>query len=207
MYHELNELYGGSLPPLEITTFSDIPSFRTNKPQWLIDLNPNGKVPTMTHDSVVMFEGGAICSYFLDCFDVDKKLLPRDSACVAMYYQMAFWCASTVDNLTATSSPIGIVLDKDAAKPMDSVAVNQKYFDEVFVPFFNKQLAVSGGPFFCGEYFTAVDVIVGYTLLIAKEKMAPAWLDGDKYPAMDAYLALLRNRPALLKALLQHIEA
>jgi hypothetical protein len=78
MYHELKQLYkqDSALPAMEVTTFRDIPSFRINKPQWLLDMNPNGKVPTMADDSVVMFEGGAICSYLLDRFDTGRKLLP-----------------------------------------------------------------------------------------------------------------------------------
>lgn len=198
MYHELKQIYGDSLPPLDIATFTDIPSFRACKPQWLLDMNPNGKVPTMTHGPIVMFEGGAICSYFLDQFDQERKLLPKNPAATSLYYQMVSWCASTLDNLVATTSPINVVLDpKTAARPMDDVEVNQKYFDEVFAPYFTKQLAASGGPYLCGSEFSAADVIIGFFLVVAKEKMQPAWVDAVRYPAIDSYVALLRHRPAL----------
>lgn len=198
MYHELKQIYGSAMPALDITTFTDIPSFRVNKPQWLLDMNPNGKVPTMAHGNIVMFEGGAICSYILDQFDTERKLLPKDPAASAMYYMMVSWCASTLDNLIATSSPINIVLDPNTAvRPMDNVAVNQQYFDEIFAPYLTKQLSAGGGPYLCGAEFTAADVIVGYTLMLAKEKMQPAWIDEVRYPQIAAYLSLIRHRPAL----------
>lgn len=202
MYHELKSIYGDALPPLDVTTFTDIPSFRVNKPQWLLDMNPNGKVPTMAHDKIVMFEGGAICSYLLDRYDVDRRLLPRDGAATAMYYQMVSWCASTIDNLTATSLPVSIVvLGKDVPKPMDDLETNQKYFDEIFAPFVTKQIAATGGPYLCGEHFTAADVIVGYFLMGTRDKIVPAWIGEHKHPALLQYLALLFARPAMQKAI------
>lgn len=203
LYHELKAIYGASIPDIEITTFTDIPSFRLNKPQWLLDMNPNGKVPTMAHGDIVMFEGGAICSYFLDLYDdTDRRLLPKDPKYVSTYYLMVSWCASTLDNLTATSSPINIVLDRaNAPRPMDDIAVNKKYFDEISVPYISKQLKGSGGPYLCGAQFSAADVVIGFTLLMAREKMVPTWVDEAMYPEICSYVDLLKTRPALLKAI------
>ena len=202
MYHELQELYGSNVPNLELTTFKDISSFRLNKPQWLLDINPNGKVPTMVHGPVVMFEGGAICSYLIDLFDTDRKLLPRDAEAMSIYYMMVSWCASTLDNLMATSSPIAIVLDRATApKPMDDVDTNHKYFVEILVPYFSKQINKSGGPYLCGAQFTAADVILGYFLLRATDKFVPAWVSPTENPDMYVYVQLLLQRPALQKAI------
>ena len=203
MYFELKEIYGDKLPPLEITTFTDIAAFRSSKPQWLLDLNPNGKVPTMSHGSIVMFEGGAICSYLLDQFDINRLLLPRDPLAVSLYYMFVSWCASTIDNLTATSSPINIVLtpQQQQQRPMDDVDTNLKYFEEIVAPYLNKQLHQSGGPYLCGERFTAVDVIVGYCVMQAAEKMQPAWIVEDKHPELFHYLKTLQLRPAMQSAI------
>ena len=200
MYHELKRVYGDRMPALDLTTFTDIPAFRSNKPKWLLEMNPNGKVPTMAHGDIVMFEGGAICSYLLDMYDTDRILLPRDPESVSLYYLLVSWCASTLDNLTATSSPINIVLDKttpNAKRPMDDVEVNQKYFNEIAAPYLTKQLNKSGGPYICGTQFTAADVILGYNLMIAKEKMQPTWLEETVYPELCAYVTLLRARPEM----------
>jgi glutathione S-transferase len=204
MYHELKTIYGTKMPEMEITTFTDIPSFRNNKPQWLLDMNPNGKVPTMAHGPICMFEGGAICSYLLDLYDTDRKLLPKDPQAVSTYYLLVSWCASTLDNLIATSSPISIALDSTAKaiRPMDDVGPNRKYFDEIFVPYLMKQLTVTaeGGGFLCGDSFSAADVIIGFFLLMAKEKMNPTWLEEERYPEIVAYLERLKSRPSFQKA-------
>jgi glutathione S-transferase len=84
---------------------------------------------------------------------------------------------------------------------MDDVEVNKRYFDEIFAPYFNKQLVESGGPYLCGAEFTAADVIIGFFLLQAKEKMVPSWITEETYPAMAKYVALIKQRPALQLAI------
>ena len=204
LYYELLEIYGdAALPQLELSSFDDVSDFRKNKPEWLLEMNPNGKVPSMAHDKVVMFEGGAICSYLLELFDVDRQLLPRDPEAMSLYYQLVSWCASTLDNLVATSSPINIILDKEnPSRPMDDIATNIKYFDEIEAPYFTKVLRSTGGPYMCGERFTAADVIIGYHLLLgARDKMQPSWILRESHPELYDYVERLRNRPALQKAM------
>jgi glutathione S-transferase len=202
MFQELKAIYGTAMPPLEISTFTDIASFRTSKPQWLLDINPNGKVPSMQHGEVSMFEGGAIASYLLHQYDHRKILLPPDPAIVAMYYLFVSWTASTLDTLTATSGPLNIVLDKSdptkpIPRPMDDVETNQKYFDEVFAPHLEKILYKSGGPYLCGATFTAADVIIGYNILNFREKMEPAWIGPELHPVIFDYYNALCARQGL----------
>lgn len=215
LYHELASLYAtenaeakGSttltlpLPPLEISTFADIPSFRSNKPDWLLAVNPNGKVPSLSHGSINLFEGGAICSYLLDQYDVDRKLLPRNPEAVAKYYMYSYWCASTLDNLTATSSPIQRVIDvTDTNRPMDDIKQNKKYFAEIAAPQITKDLTQSEGPFLCGKEFTAVDVIVGYWLRGVCVKMEPQWVTMEEWPALYVYFQNVSARPGYLAAI------
>jgi glutathione S-transferase len=203
LYHELKEIYGQSaLPPLEVASFADIPGFRKNKPQWLLEMNPNGKVPCMAHNDIVMFEGGAICSYFLELFDVNRILLPRDPKAVSLYYQLVSWCASTLDNLVATSSPINIILDPDRpSRPMDDIVTNKKYFDEIEAPYLTKILRSAKGPYMCGANFTAADVIIGFHLIVgARDKMQPTWITREVYPEIFDYVECLRSRSAFILA-------
>ena len=57
--------------------------------------------------------------------------------------------------------------------------------------------ALRGGPYLLGAAFSAADVMVGYTVLVAKAM----GLVGESHPAVDAYLARLTERPALRRAL------
>ena len=47
MYRELFNLYGEKIPELEIHIFEDAEEFRNNKPEWFLDMNPNGKIPVL----------------------------------------------------------------------------------------------------------------------------------------------------------------
>ena len=47
----------------------------TTKPEFL-KLNPNGKVPTIVHDGVAIWESSAITMYLGETFGVEKKLWP-----------------------------------------------------------------------------------------------------------------------------------
>jgi len=206
MFQELKTIYGPTMPPLEISTFKDITSFRQSKPKWLLDINPNGKVPSMQHGDISMFEGGAISSFLLHMYDHRKILLPPDPATIAMYYLFVSWTASSLDALTATSGPLNIVIDKsDPSKPlprpMDDVATNHKYFCDVLAPHLTNILLNSGGPYLCGDVFTAADVIIGYNLVNFREKMEPAWIGPEAYPVLFEYYKALMARPGLQFAL------
>jgi glutathione S-transferase len=52
-------------------------------------------------------------------------------------------------------------------------------------------------PFLLGDEFSAADIGIGYTVLVAKA----LGLVGEAHPAVDAYLARLTERPALRRAL------
>ena len=47
----------------------------TQKPEYL-KINPNGKVPTIVHDGVAIWESSAITMYLGETFGVEKKLWP-----------------------------------------------------------------------------------------------------------------------------------
>ena len=205
MYNELKQLYDRGVPEIQLSSFDDVASFRVHKPQWLLDLNPNGKVPCMHHDPVIMFESGAICSYLLDQFDTERLLLTRDPISISTYYLFVSWCASTIDNLCATSSPMNIVIDKsnpNVSRPMDDVITNQKYFDDIFAPYMKNLLNTRKGPYINGAQFTAADVIIGYNLLMAGEKMNPPWISPDKHVELYNYLQILKQRPGFQNAIM-----
>lgn len=60
--------------PHEVVTL-DIKKGDTKKPDFL-KINPNGKVPVIVHDGVVIWESSAITMYLGELFGVDKGLYP-----------------------------------------------------------------------------------------------------------------------------------
>ena len=92
LYYELKELYGDRIPDLDVVTIPQEQFRSADRPAILLELNPNGKVPVMTHGDIVMFEGCAMCLYLLDLFDEDSLLAPADDAKFrAMLYQFSVY--------------------------------------------------------------------------------------------------------------------
>ena len=57
-----------------------------------------------------MWDSCAICMFLFDEFDINHKLLLKEPKFRAKFYEQAFYASGTVDNLTASSSPINLIL-------------------------------------------------------------------------------------------------
>eukprot|EP00755_Sulcionema_specki_P000400 Sspe_Gene.115085::Locus_101979_Transcript_1_1_Confidence_1.000_Length_815::g.115085::m.115085/K00799/GST, gst; glutathione S-transferase len=195
----------GSLPELEVHQLDGEP-FRVAKPQWYLEkVNANGKVPALVDENtgVTMFESGAIATYLLDRYDTDGALLSReDPKQRAEFFQMAFYSTGTLDNLTATSSPVQRAVLKEGTGPDEWAAyqkkVNRTAWDTVCAPMLEERLT-KGGPFLLGETFSAVDVMVAHSLYGVHDKqilrkLGPSWLDGVRFPLLDAYYQRICER-------------
>ncbi|TRY63987.1 hypothetical protein TCAL_02071 [Tigriopus californicus] len=178
-----------TFPVLEIIELDPL-TFRSDKPQELMEINPNGKVPTFVHGNIAMFESMAILQYMLDEFDFHSFLAPKDSTFRAKFYQFSYYMTSTVDNLTAVSSPIQRLLDdlRPGDNP-DLVTLNKRAFSELVGPILSQEL--SDRDYFYGNNFTALDVVVGYFLSGCLRKR-PDYL--DKFPNLKKYVQSLQTR-------------
>mmetsp|Transcript_9349 Transcript_9349/g.16910 ORF Transcript_9349/g.16910 Transcript_9349/m.16910 type:complete len:261 (-) Transcript_9349:44-826(-) len=190
-----------ALPKVVVHEFADVKTFRNEKPDWFLQLNPNGKIPVLVDAQRVLFEGGAIILSLLDKYDTEKKLLrdcDRD-----LFYQLAFYCAGTVDNLTATSSPYQRAVQMHSGEEanmhptMDPVR-KSAWFD-IAGPFLESVLARTPGCYFAGEHFSAIDIFVGMDLYAYQERMilrgdGVSWLDPERMPRLSALATILAER-------------
>jgi len=72
--------------------------------------------------------------YLLDLFDTEHKLAPKDPVFRARFYKLIFYCSGTVDNLTATSSPLQITLDDPMpGQKAEIIAQNKKAYRYFFM--------------------------------------------------------------------------
>ena len=145
-------------------------------------LNPMGKVPAIQHRDVVVTEAAAICAYLAASFPARKLAPPIDRR--GAYYRWMFFAAGPLE-AALTAKALGFTSDKKQMLGYGS------YEDTVAA----LEGAVSGGPFICGEQFTAADVYVG-------SQIAWGMMVGtlEKRPAFEAYTARLRERPAARRA-------
>lgn len=142
--------------------------------------HPDGKVPAMLHDGVLIAESLAIALYVTDLFPQAGLGAPVGSADRGAYLTWLAWTAGELE--PAFWSMIS------GSAHGDAMAVAR--FDAVISRLLN---ALEQGPYLMGDRFSAVDVMVASTLAWGRAH-APA------SPVLDAYLDRIKQRPASLRA-------
>lgn len=187
-------------PPLTVLRFADMKKWRSTSYAWYAAVNPNEKVPTLCdpQHGVCMWDSCAITAYLGDTYDPHRVFFPATPHERALYHQLAFYLSGTIDNLTATSSPIQVTVEasSSAASPsapafLQSLHTNRRAWEELCAPIFERQLESSGGPWLLGARFTAIDAVFTYSLRALHDKMATegdgSWLDAARMPRLCAY--------------------
>ena len=145
-------------------------------------VNPMGKVPALRDGDVVVTEAAAICAYLADRFP-DAGLAPEPSSRGrAAYLRWLFFAAGPLEQAT-TAQALGWQVPEGRSGMVG--------FGSLASTLDALEGAVSGGPFLCGDLFTAADVYVasslGWGLMFGTV---------EKRPAFEAYVARCQSRPA-----------
>ena len=138
--------------------------------------HPDGKVPALLHDDVLVTESMAVALYLSDLFpdaglgaavgSPERGAFLTWLAWTAGEMEPAFW--ERISGATET--------DPKARARYDAVIARLSG-------------ALERGPYLMGQRFTAVDVMVGSALAWAREFLPPN-------PALDLYLERVLDRPA-----------
>ena len=155
---------------------------------------PVGKIPTLDDDGVVMFESGAIVQYLLERYG-QGRLEPAagDHAGRAAYLQWLHFAEATA------YQPIGVFawLTRYRDDATDHLVLLEDLRHRSASGLVFLENALGDGPWLLGEQFTAADVMMGFTLLAARQ----LGLLDERYKGLTAYLSRLESRPALQRAL------
>lgn len=148
--------------------------------QEFLNLNPMGKVPTLTHKGVIVTETAAICAYLADQFP-EKGLAPApDDPRRGVYYRWMFFAPSCIEPMMLDR--LGKVARENAG------AVGHGDYERVMASI---SQALANGPYLLGEKFSAADVVMGSTLNFAT-MFGAIPLEG----AIKPYLERIKARPA-----------
>ena len=148
-------------------------------------INPMGKVPALEHDGQLITEVGAICFYLADAFP-DSGLAPAiGDPLRAPYVRWMFYQGNCLEPA---------IIDR-ALKREPGMRAMSPYGDfDTVVDVVAR--AVSGGPWFLGDRFSALDVYFGSAIRWTTQfGLLP------ERPEFPAYIARLAQRPALRRAL------
>lgn len=152
-------------------------------PSDYIDIHPHRKVPALVHDGVPVFETPAIALYLTDLFP-QAGLGPQPGDRQRGPYLT--WLAYS----TGVFEPAMV---ERAFKTPHQAALGWGSADEVEQVLSRVLLA---RPFFLGEKFSAVDIVLGGSLqYMMQVKVIP------ETPVFSAYVERLGDRPAMHRAL------
>ena len=178
--------------PCTVETVDFSPEFRRSA-QWRA-LNPVGKVPVLRdtgNGDFVMFESGAMVQYILDRYGNGQLQPAAGTPAHALYLQWSWFAEATF------ARPLGEVVNHGREFPGD------KKIDAVVAEMLARGhacaeavgTAIGDQPFILGEAFSAADIMLGYTLMLA-ERFLP-----DGLPAtVEPYWQRLAARPAFQKS-------
>ncbi|NUN64947.1 glutathione S-transferase family protein [Pseudanabaena biceps] len=142
------------------------------QPEFLA-INPFGKVPAIDDDGLIVWESGAIILYLAEKYD-QLKTLPEK----AIASQWILFANSTLAN--------GLFLAeiRDKESPRLLSGLNKVLENQLYIT---------------GDLFTVSDVAIGTILGYAIMMLQMSYAD---YPAIDAYVKRISDRPAYKKAIL-----
>ena len=160
-------------------------------------LNPNGLIPVLIDDDLVLYESAAICLHLADTHP-EKQLVPAlGTPERAQCYKWLMWCTNTVQaTLLAYFYPERWV---DAGNESGAKQVKAHAEAKVsgLLDQLERQLESHGGPWLLGDQYAVVDP---YVMMLCR------WTRGFSKPARDfpqlgPYLQRVLARPAIQRAL------
>jgi glutathione S-transferase len=168
--------------------------FQPPATKFFVQSSPTGKIPTLEDGDVSMCESGAIVEYLLERYGAGRLAPPIGSPDRARFLQWLHFAESTA------FPPLGIVVwlvlyrgnSPDEAK----LIADARERAAAGFEFLERELGDS--TYLLGKEFTAADIMMGFTLVAARQLGV---LSAERFPGLTAYLGRLLQRPALQKTI------
>ncbi len=154
---------------------------------------PFGKVPAIEDDGVSMFESGAILEYILERHGEGRLAPALGSPLRGAFLQWVHFAEATA--FTGLGNIAWHTRYRDDAEKIPEAINDYRLWASAALEMLERELA--GRDYLLGSEFSAADIMVGYSVLVAKG----LGIFGEDRPRLEAYLARLTARPAFRKAL------
>lgn len=157
-----------------------------NKPDWFLQRNPQGAVPTVELDDKVIYESTAVCEWLDDVY-TQNRLQPSDPYIRA-------WDRILLEAFGKITTAFYAVMMKseDRTKPLEEFNKGLKFYDDI--------LAKRGGPLFGGKSPSLID----FYLWPVFERIpalttwdAKLTVDKSKFPNLAAWTEAIQQVPAV----------
>jgi len=177
--------------PYERVVVDFSPTYRASA-EWR-KLNPVGKVPALRDGDFTMFESGAMVEYIVERYGHGRLRPPPGTRAAAMYFQWSWFAEATF------ARPLGDIAQHTFVKPESErlPAVVEDGRARAFACMDALEAAVPGGAYLVDGTFSAADIMMGYTLILARRFKV---LTNASHPNVNAYMARLETHPGFIKA-------
>jgi glutathione S-transferase len=156
-------------------------------------LNPNGKIPVLIDGDLVLYETPAILLHLADTHPASGLMPALGTPARAHAYKWLVWLSNTL-HTTMTQ-----YFYAERYVPAEAVADFQARTEARLAPLLDQletQLQSSGGPWLLGAHYSAADCMAFVICCWTRNLQRPA----SSLPALAAYLARMRQRPAVQRA-------
>ncbi|MBN1240764.1 MAG: glutathione S-transferase family protein [Gammaproteobacteria bacterium] len=157
-----------------------------------LELSPFGKVPVLIDDAVTMFESVAIIQYLLEHYADERLEPPRKSPEYGKFLQWMHFGEATLMGPVAQVAMHSMLLP-ESERQQAFVEAGQRSFRHYAT---SLEKALQGQTYIVDDTFTAADVVIGYTLHVARQ----CGLLSPELANLHAYYERLAARPAFKKA-------
>ena len=163
--------------------------FRFSK-EWL-KINPLGKLPSMQDGDVLLFESCAMMQYILDMYG-EGRLQPLAGTPKYAYFLQWLWFSEAT-----FARPIGEIVNHRREFPdeQEIPQVVQEMQSRIYKCIDALNEALQGKEFILGKDFTAADISLGYSLLIAQNR-----IDKEFPERVAKYWGNISSRRAFINA-------
>ncbi|HSB96775.1 MAG TPA: glutathione S-transferase family protein [Spongiibacteraceae bacterium] len=162
-------------------------------PASLWAVSPLGKAPVIQDDGVTVSESGAVIEYLLQRYGNGRLQPSVGSAEWVNYLHWMHAAESTL--MTPILFNLLSTMMQVSSPQMGGFVASEL---ETLCKYISGQL--SAHEYIAGNEFTAADIMVSYTLSLARMVPVPNF-SLDAYPAIGAYLDRIQARPAFQRAL------
>lgn len=166
-----------------------------NKPDWFLEISPNGKVPVLKVDDGSLFESAVILEYLDETSDGDRLLSTEPFARA----QQRMWI-SFISGIMSKAWSLQAAKQEETARDL---AADIRGSLETL----SKQLP-DGGPFWGGPSYTMVDTAIAPILqrLTWAETLEPSLAVFTDLPKIQAWRDALLARPSTTASILPDLE-
>ncbi len=158
-----------------------------HRSQSFLALNPNGKVPALEDDGVVLFESAAICLYIARKYPEARLLPATDTRAGALHEQWMFWVVTELEQALWSMGKHRFALPEEyRIEAMAKTALFEWHRAKGVI-----DAALEGREYLIGDTITVVDIMVAHTLSWARGFAVPFESDN-----LDRYLDTMLARPS-----------